>query len=183
MGDTLRKQRLEEGIFTTDLNRQHIGPIEVEEIKVPPSVEELKDRVEKLDTRLGMVEQAVASIDTVLVGRDGKGGAIERLDRGQAEMRAILEQTTKEITDAVKGMSNLHHNDVSELDTKIRDSYELAKDANGTATENKTKLDSHLEAHQTETDSNRKAWIARAWSLLKTVITVVLTALGMRWLS
>ena len=125
-----------------------------------------------------MVEQAVASIDTILVGRDGKGGAIERLERGQAETRAILEETTAKITDAVKGMSNLHHNDVSELDKKIRDNHEAIKDLTEDSKGANGKIDKHLDDHEAKRNDADYKRGARQWALVKAVLTVILSCGG-----
>lgn len=173
--ESQRSERLEEAIFSSNLDQQHI-PVDVEVIKMPSSMEDLEKRVDKIDTRVGMVEQSVASIDTILIGRDGKGGAIERLERGQKETREILENTTREIKASVAGMANLHHNDVNSLDEKVRDNHEDIKDIKVKVEENRETVDNHLKWHAKKKEDLDYRRGARQWSLIKIVITVILTA-------
>lgn len=170
-----RKQRLQEALLAADLNYEHI-PIEVEEFGVSFSVDELGRQVKDLDTRMGMVERDISSMEGVLLGRDGKNGAIERLETGQKELRTILESTTKEITESIKTLSNLHISDINELNTKDLKLENSINEINETSGESKKKIDKHLEEHKTADERQSYKKYARQWDLFKQVTGVILGA-------
>lgn len=169
-----RRRRLEEAILTAPLDRQHIQ-IEVEECGVSANVDELQKRVENLDTRVNLVEQAISSIDTVLIGRDGNGGAIKRLESGQDDLKAMM----MNFTESVSKISTMHVKDVGELDDKIEKVTYRVK----TAEEHidmrgkeilavESKVDGHIKEHEKLEKDNANKKGARQWDLIKGIILV-----------
>lgn len=158
-------------ILSADL-RNHSIPVTTKDEDVPEDVKQLRADIEKLERVANMNANDISRLTGHLTGSDGKGGALDRLEKGQESLMS----TMNGINDSIKGLMSLHVNDINQVSEKITENSHAIKEIKTLASGTDGKIDGHLGEHnKKKSDMDNRRW-ARQWALIKAIITVGLSS-------
>ncbi len=157
---------LQSDILSADLRHRPI-PVTTKDEDVPEDVKQLRSDIEKVERLANMNANDISRLTGHLIGSDGKGGALDRLEKGQESLMSAVNG----INDSIKGLMSLHVNDIQQVSEKITENAHAIKETATITGSANDKIDDHLKDHKKkEVDAIYKKG-ARQWDLVKILST------------
>ena len=157
---------IHEAFNSTSLDTQIVGPITHREYRrMEPSVEQLKKDLTEAKTQAGMNASDISSINTALVGINGKGGIFERLEG--------IEDSQKETQAMLQGIRSLIVEGLGNTERRVDKVEAAANAAMEKATSAENELAAHLAKHGDELEDEVAKEKARKWALRKSIVQLI----------